>query len=250
MSQGPTAERAQVLLDLLGLLVAVRPRERAIVGIDGPDGVGKSTLTAELLALAPMVSGREVLAVGVDGFHHPRAVRYQHGRDAESYYRHAFDYDALRRCVLEPFRAGREIVPAVHDVATDRSVTPDPVESCDDALLLVEGVFLQRPELRQAFDEVLEVTAPLEVSVPRGNARFGRPPEEDHVGHPANARYVGARMLYDYETQAGSTFPTWILDNTDLDRPRLLEPDIEAGGTTRGYSATGPHADWPETDEA
>lgn len=228
VDERPTADRAQVLLDLLELVVAVRPRERAIIGIDGPDGVGKSMLTAELLALAPLVSGRDLLGVSVDGFHHPRAIRYAHGRDAESYYHHAFDYEALRRCVLDPFRQGREIVPAVHDVATDERVFPDPIEPSDDAVLLVEGVFLQRLELQQQFDEVLLVTADADITVPRGNARFDRPIAEDDPDHPANARYVGGQRLYAFELRTHHQFwPTWILDNTDLDRPQLVDVDIE-----------------------
>lgn len=223
----PSAARLQVLLDLLGLVVATRPRERALVGIDGPDGVGKSTLSAELQTLATAVSGREVLGVGLDGFHHPRATRYAHGRDAEAYYRHAFDYGAFAHRVVRPFRDGREIVPAVHDVASDERAFPDPMEPTEDAVLLVDGVFLRRPELRQTFDAVLLVTAPVEITVPRGNARFGLPREQDHPGHPANARYVGAQALYGFEAAQGDTAPTWLLDNADLDRPLLVEFDPE-----------------------
>lgn len=247
-SQQPSPQRLQVLADLLELIVAVRPRERAVIAIDGPDGVGKSVLSAELRALAPLLSGREVVGVSLDGFHHARAVRYAHGRDAESYYRHAFDYDSfLARCVT-PFRAGREIVTAIRDVATDQRVHPDPVEPADDAVLLVDGVFLQRAELDGVFDAVLLVTAAPEVTVPRGNARWGRPPEEDDPDHPANARYVGAHRRYEYEMRTERRFPTWILDNTDLDRPRLLEPDPEYGLTTRGYVADGPVVDDPDGD--
>lgn len=245
----PSPVRLQVLADLLALIVATRPRERALIGIDGPDGVGKSTLSAELRALAPLVSDREVLGVSIDGFHRPRAARYATGRDATSYYRHAFDYPAFQAKVVEPFRAGREIVTAVHDVASDRAVFPDPVEPTGDAVLLVDGVFLQRVELAQAFDRVLLVTADLEVTVPRGNARFGLPRAQDDPDHPDNARYVGAHRLYEYELRSAGQFPTWILDNTDLDRPRLLEPDDEAGWNTRGYSPDGPHADWPPEED-
>lgn len=217
-----------MLLDLLELVCAVRPRERAIVGIDGPDGVGKTVLSAELRELARFVSGREVVGVSIDGFHRPRAARYAHGRDAASYYRHAFDYDAFIARCIQPFRGGREIVTAVHDVATDERVHPDPVEPADDAVLLVDGVFLQRAELAGLFDAVLQVTAALDVTVPRGNARFGRPADEDDPDHPANARYVGAQRLYAYELRRDGTAPTWILDNTELSRPVLLEPDPEA----------------------
>jgi len=239
----------QVLLDVMGLILATRPRERALIGIDGPDGVGKSTLSAELRALAPLISDRELLGVSIDGFHRTRAARYARGRDAASYYRDAYDHPAFMAKVVEPFRAGREIVPAVLDVASDQRVYPDPIEPAEDTVLLVDGVFLENVPVPMGWDRILLVTAPPEVTVPRGNARFLRPPEEDDPDHPANARYVGAQRMYDYDLRLRGSFPTWILDNTDLDRPRLLEPDDEAGGTTRGYSADGPHADWPDEED-
>jgi uridine kinase len=226
--QPPSPARVQVLADLVELIVGTNPGGRVLLGIDGPDGVGKSTLSAEVRAIAGQVSRRQVLGVGMDGFHHPREVRYARGRDAESYYRDAFDYEAFRRAVVDPFRGGREIVPAVHDVGSDRRVQPDPIEPEDDAILLVDGVFLQRPELAELFDPVLLVTADPTVTVPRGNARFGRPAAEDDPDHPANARYVGAQRLYAYELRAWHQFlPTWILDNTDLDRPILHDADPE-----------------------
>jgi uridine kinase len=219
--------RQLVLVDLLALMVATRPGERAVVAVDGPDGVGKTRLVAELVALAPLVAGREVLSVSVDGFHHPRARRYARGRTAETFYTDSYDYEALRARVLRPFRAGREIVPAVHDVSTDRPVHPDAVEVSDDALLVVEGIFLRRPELLGEWDATCLVTAPLRVSVPRGNARFptSRTAGDEQPDHPANARYVGGQRLY--EQQARLWQPTWIVDNSDLQRPELVVPDPE-----------------------
>lgn len=221
-------QQVQVLADLLELVLAVRPRERALIGIDGPDGAGKSTLTSQLVAMAQVVSGRQVLAVCVDDFAHPGAVEDTRGRDAEGYYRHAFDYEALRRLVLDPFRRGREIVPARHGLLARTPVSTDPIEPDDDAVLLVDGLFVQRPELARAFDEVLLVTADLEVTLPRANARDGRPAELGDPDHPDNARVVGAQRLYAYELRnQGEHWPTWILDNTDLARPRLIDPDPE-----------------------
>ena len=226
-SPGFLPTRQLVLVDLLSMMCATNPGQRAIVAVDGPDGVGKTRLVGELVALAPYVAGREVLSVSVDGFHHPRARRYAAGRTPEAYYRDSFDYDALRARVLRPFRAGLEIVPAVHDVATDRPVHPDPVEAGDDALLIVEGVFLRRPDLEGEWDATCLVTAPLRVTVPRGNARFpgSRTPGDDDPEHPANARYVGGQRLY--QQQARLWQPTWIVDNSDLQRPELIVPDPE-----------------------
>ncbi|WP_237565628.1 uridine kinase [Ornithinimicrobium cavernae] len=218
--------RQLVLVDLLAMLVAVRPGERAVIAIDGVDGAGKSRLAAELVALAPHVAGREVRSVSIDGFHHPRARRHARGSGPETFYRDSYDYEAFRAKVLRPFRAGREYVPAVHDVTTDRAVAPDPVEASADALLLVDGIFLRRPELAGEWDATLMVLVPLRVSVPRGNARFpNRPAGSDDPAHEANARYVGGQKLY--LQQARLHPPTWILDNTDLQRPVLIDPDPE-----------------------
>lgn len=225
-SAGFLPTRQLVLVDLLGLMLATCPGQRAVVAVDGPDGVGKTRLVGELVALAPHVAGREVLSVSVDGFHRPRAQRYAQGRTAEAYYRDAFDYASLRERVLRPFRAGREIVTAVHDVDSDRALHPDPVEPEEDALLVVEGVFLRRPELRGEWDATCLVTAPARVTVPRGNARLtARVPGDDDPDHPANERYVGAQRLY--QQQARLWQPTWIVDNSDLQRPELIVPDPE-----------------------
>lgn len=215
--------RQLVLVDLLSMMVAVRPGERALVAIDGVDGAGKSRLAAELVSLAPHVAGREVHSVSIDGFHHPRAVRHARGTGPETFYQDSFDYAAFRTRVLHPFRAGEDYVPAVHDVATDRAVAPEPVTASEDAVLLVDGIFLRRPELFPLWDATLLVMAPLEVSVPRGNARFPDLRAHPDPADPANARYVGGQRLYVQQSRVSP--PTWLLDNTDLQRPHLLDPD-------------------------
>ncbi|MGB3257941.1 MAG: uridine kinase [Ornithinimicrobium sp.] len=222
--------RQLVLVDLLGLIMATRPGERAVVGIDGVDGAGKSHLAAELLALAQRLAGRELHSVSMDGFHHPREVRYARGRSAESYYRDAFDYEAFRRHVLIPFRAGREVVPAVHDVATDQAILPDAIEAAEDAVLLVDGVFLHRPELTAVWDASLFVHVPFELSVPRGNARHSvqqaAESDPDDPEDPVHARYVQAQRWY--LEQAPAQQATWVLDNSNLSQP-LLDWGAEVG---------------------
>lgn len=217
--------RQLVLVDLLAMMLSTHPGERSVIAVDGPDGVGKTRLVGELLALAPHVAGRQVLSVSVDGFHHPRERREARGRTGETYYHDSFDYEALRTAVLRPFREGREIVPAVHDVDGDAPVHPDPVEATDDALLIVEGVFLRRPELVGEWDATCLVTASPEVTVPRGRARFpvSRVPGDDDPAHPANTRYVEGQRLYLLQSRTWQ--PTWIVDNTHLQRPELIVPD-------------------------
>lgn len=218
--------RQLVLVDLLSMMLSVRPGERALIGIDGVDGAGKSRLAAELVAIAPHVAGRDVHSVSIDGFQHPRARRHARGSGPESFYQDSYDYDAFREHVLRPFKAGRDYVPAVHDVATDQGVAPAPVGVSEDAVLLVDGIFLRRPELAAEWDATLMVLVPLAVSVPRGNARFpDRAKGADDPADESNARYVGGQQLY--MQQARLHPPTWILDNTNLAQPALIEPDPE-----------------------
>ena len=111
------------------------------------------------------------------------------------------------------------MTPAVNDVDADRPVHPDPVAVGRDTVLLVDGIFLQRPELADVWDAAVWVDVPFEVSVPRGNARFGDGHDPDPEAE-SNRRYVGGQRLYlaaaDPRARA-----TWVLDNTDLDRPVL-----------------------------
>ena len=70
---------------------------------------------------------------------------------------------------------------------------------------------------------------PFEVSVPRGNARFGAVGAD--AADPAsevNARYVGGQRLYLAEADPARR-ATWVLDNTDLDAPVLTSAAASPG---------------------
>lgn len=224
-----STERYAVLRDLAERVVALRPGERVAVAVDGFDGAGKTVLADQLAEVIGAVDGaRDVLRVSVDGFHRPRAQRVARGRGPETFYEDSYDYGALRRAVVEPFRRGEPVTPAVNDVAADRPVHPDPVPVGTDTVLLVDGIFLQRPELADVWDATVWVDVPLAVSVPRGNARF----PGDHDPDPeaeANRRYVGGQRLYLAAADPRGR-ATWLLDNTDLDRPVLRDGRPPAPG--------------------
>lgn len=190
------------------------------MAVDGLDGAGKTVLADQLAEVIGVVDGsRDVLRVSIDGFHRPRAQRLARGRGPETFYEDSYDYAAFRRAVIEPFRRGEPVTPAVNDVDADRPVHPDPVTVTPETVLVVDGIFLQRPELADVWDAALWVDVPFSVSVPRGNARFGDGHDPDPEAEP-NRRYVEGQRLYlaaaDPRTRA-----TWVLDNTDLEHPVL-----------------------------
>ena len=217
----PSAERADVLGGLAAAIVSIGAARRVVVALDGVDGAGQTVLADELAALiAPF---REVHRAGVDGFHHPRAVRYARGRTPETFYRDSYDYAALRRELLTPFRGGQPYRAALHDVERNRPVGEEGLRPAagPEAALLLDGIFLHRPEVADLWDASLWVEAPFAVSVPRGNARFGPVTAERADPDSAlNERYVVAQRRY-LAAVRPAEHATWVLDNTDLDRPRL-----------------------------
>ncbi len=213
----PATGRFAVVSVLAGELVALHPGRRVAVAVDGVDGAGKTVLADQLAEVVG--ADRDVVRVSVDGFHRPRAERVARGRGPETFYEDSYDYAAFRRVVLEPFRAGLPVTPAVNDVERDERVDADPVPVGVDTLLLVDGIFLQRPELADAWDAVVFVDVPFAVSVPRGNARFGEGHDPDPEAE-SNRRYVGGQRLY-LERAHPRESATWVLDNTDLDAPLL-----------------------------
>lgn len=217
----PTSERVRVVAELLDLLQRVNVGQRALVAIDGFDGAGKSYLARELVAASAgeQRQGRPLLSVTIDRFHHPRARRRAAGTGARGFYRGSYRYDEFRRCVVGPVRSGSPITPAIWDVEHDRPVAASPVDVPADAIVLVDGIFLQRPELADVWDASVWVDVPFEISVPRGNARFpgDHDPDPEAAG---NQRYVGGQRLYLAEADPrGSS--TWVFDNADLTRPQL-----------------------------
>jgi uridine kinase len=148
-------------------LTAARPR--VLVGVDGPDAAGKTTLGTALAERLP----HPVLRASVDDFHQPRAVRRRRGElSAEGYYRDAFDYAALTGQLLAPFRDGAATVMTQwFDYRADQPTDTPPVAVPTRAVLVVDGVFLQRPELRDYWTLTVYLAVSADESLSRGVAR-------------------------------------------------------------------------------
>ena len=143
------------------------------VAIDGITAAGKTTFAAALTtALRDL--GRTVIPVTMDGFHHPRATRYRQGRgSADGYYEDAYDLDAVRRSLLAPLGPGgdRRYRKAIIDLATDEPVDEPPRTAERDAVLVVDGSFLQKPALRDAWDLVVHLRTSFAAAEARGARR-------------------------------------------------------------------------------
>ncbi|MFN7971005.1 MAG: uridine kinase [Acidobacteriota bacterium] len=215
-----TRTRPEIVELLAERILGVRVAHPARIGIDGVDAAGKTTLAGEL-ADSLAGSGRDVIRASVDGFHRPRVLRYARGRDsATGYYEDSFDYPVLRDVLLDPLGPGgdRRYRRAVFDHTTDAPVL-GPIElAAVDAILLFDGIFLQRPELRGCFERVVFLEVSPDTAVARSAGRSGG---SSDAGALENRRYVEGQEIYRRAVRPSEKADI-VVDNEDIEAPRLV----------------------------
>jgi uridine kinase len=215
-------------VDLIARLAAAvadlnRRLDRVLVGIDGPDAAGKSTMADRLARALPAA-----VRASADDFQHPPEVRYRRGDlSPDGCYRDTFDYSALREGCLMPFRDG-----AVGIAVGCGAVREVPARAVPGrAVLVVDGVFLLRPELR----DLWTLTVHLTIS-PAETVRRARVRDLDRFGSLAEIdrryaqRYLPAQALYVAEADPARRADV-VVDNERVEEPVVRR--WSAGGAVR-----------------
>ena len=138
------------------------------------------------------------MRVSLDYFERPPAERYARGElSPEGYYLDSFDVARLRAHVL--------------------SIGGPP-----ELVVVVDGIFLQRPELVDLWDAAVWVEADLDVAAKRARERdsvWVHSPDEEDKRY--RFRYLPAQRQY-IEEQRPHERATFVLRNTGLDEPELV----------------------------
>jgi pantothenate kinase len=188
--------------ELVARAAALAADRRAVLGVAGAPGAGKSSLAG---ALAAAIPGSVV--VPMDGFHLPTAALEARGLVAERGTPRTFDiagYVAL----LRELRAGRPAVAPGFDRSIEEPVPSVISVPASARLVITEGnyLLLDTPPwstVRGLLDEVWFVQAPEQVRLRRLVARhveFGRTPADAREratsgSDAANARLVAATSV-------------------------------------------------------
>ena len=208
------------LAERIGRLQLGRP---ARIAIDGRTASGKTTLADELAARL-IAQGRPVIRTSIDGFHKPRAERYARGRhSADGYYYDARDLAAVVALLLAPLGPGGDRLyrTASFDLEGDRAIEQEPQIAVEDAILIVDGTFLQRPELSNQWDATVFVRTSVETSEARGLCRdMERLGGEEAARELYARRYHPAYTLYERLSEPERRSDA-IIDNDGLTRPQL-----------------------------
>jgi uridine kinase len=215
------ADRQDLHRTLIALL-SQTPLDRVVrVAIDGVDGSGKTYLADELAQLLK-ASGRTTIRASVDGFHNPKAVRYRRGRDSpEGFFVDSYDYAGLKAVLLDPLSpggSGRYRV-AIFDHRSDSPIQAPERTAVFGEILLFDGIFLHRPELRGYWDYSIFLQVAFSVSIPRCTQRGDGSADP---AAPENQRYIRGQELY-LRSCRPTSFATFVVNNDDLDSPYIVE---------------------------
>ena len=217
-------ERQSLIGVLANTVQQMRCSHPLRVAIDGVDAAGKTMLANEL-ALCLRSAQQEVIQASVDDFHHPEKIRRQKGPlSPEGFYRDSYNYPALIENLLLPLgpNGNRQYRTASFDLHRDRPVNQPFKTAPADAILLVDGIFLLRPELLPYWDLTIYIEADFTTTVQRGIAR-----DEEIFGsilkaaHRYRERYVPGQKLYLQESNPLDRADI-IIENNQIDTPKIL----------------------------
>ncbi|HWM34549.1 MAG TPA: uridine kinase [Pseudolysinimonas sp.] len=216
-----TPERRAVMDALADEILHNYGHGRVMVAIDGVDGSGTTAFAADLVERLER-RGHAAFQARIDDFHAPAEKRYARGETSGAgRYEDSYDYSAFRRVLVEPFRlAGSTgFVTAFWDWRRDQPIEPTWLTAPADAILVVNGVFLQRPELRGLFSYRVWLDVPFDDA-------WQRLVQADPAAHDdtARARSEAGMKLYLKAVKAAE-LATAVYDNRDPDHPRRIFSD-------------------------
>lgn len=232
-------------MDLAGRIATVvtdlsLTQDRVMVGIDGPDASGKTTLANQLADTLAVPT----LRVSIDGFHHPRELRYRRGDlSAEGYYHDSFDYSALLGDCLRPFHDGAaRVQTARYDHRADADNSVHASEVAARAVLIFDGVFLLCKQLRDLWTLSVYIRVSPAESLRRARIRdlelFG---SHEEIERRYLGRYLPGQELYRNEVDP-EVAAQIVVDNERTDAPVIerWEVPVVAQVTTNLFAQVEP----------
>lgn len=216
--------RRKLIAEIADRIVDLRLDHPIRVGISGITASGKTTLANEL-AEELQCRQRRVIRASIDHFHHPRHIRYRQGKDsAIGYYEDAHDYESFKHKLLVPLGPNGSLYYQTIslDLAQDVYVNPELQLAAKDLIVIIDGTFLLKKELRTLFDFKVFVDTDFAIARNRGALR-----EELAFGGYEEAeamflnRYHTASQLY-IEEHAPQLCADIIMNNNDTSNPYVV----------------------------
>lgn len=209
--------KSKLLEIIANKIFLLQKNKPIIVAINGIDGAGKTCFTKELRKVLDSKSGNVIYA-SVDNFHNPKQLRYTKGKNsAVGFYKDSYNYAKLLELLINPILNTEKYCKLkYYDAEKEEKVLSDLTVISNKTILILEGIFLFRPELVHLWDYKIYLDISFETALERNIIRANN--ESDVFVNRYLKRYKAGQELYLKESNP-QIIADMIIDNNDFEEP-------------------------------
>lgn len=193
-----------------------------LVAISGKDASGKTVMADLLAKYIQEKTDRRIIRISLDDFMNERSVRRTPTTsEGESCYKYTFNFESFKRYVLEPLQPNGSYIykKKIFDHSTEKSIFTEDQKADNDAIVIVDGVFLFRKDLVNYWNLKILLEVGDETAIERGARR-----DIDRFGNYGDAqkkyinRYIPSQTIY-YREVSPDKLADIIINNDDYESP-------------------------------
>jgi uridine kinase len=215
----------QVLAFLVDAMLHLPAQRPLRIGIDGRSGSGKTTL-ADTLAERLEALGRVCLRASLDDFHRPGHEQREktRGFTPAEYLKEGYDYAKIRELLLDPWgpAGSRRCRLDFWNSHQDQPFPEDWQDVQQEAILLVDGMFLHTPALRAQWDFTIWLDVDWQIMLQRRAQRDGtRGGHADLVREAYKTGWIPRHLWYEASVHPHERVDV-VIDNSDVAHPYVV----------------------------
>ena len=220
------SRQQSVYNQLVNIILSAESSSPYIVAINGKDASGKTIFADSFADHLKTKTNRQIIRISVDDFMNERKVRRTpSSSEGETCYLYTFNFDAFKRYIFEPLQAGGSHVykTKIFDYATDTIALSEDKEADDNAIIIVDGVFLFKDDLADYWSLRVLPEVDDEIVTERGAKR-----DAERIGGYDKARqqyinrYVASQAIY-YEQAHPNERADTVINNNDYLTPQIVK---------------------------
>ena len=194
-----------------------------VVGINGVDGSGKTQFTKNLLSYLD-----QAVCIHIDDFHNPKSYRYQRGEQSpEAYYYDSINYNRFANEALHPIKHTEKYPVRIKSKLLDLAIDQEDHQFVDvfgNSIVLVEGVFLFRPEIVQFLDLKIFIECSFDITLERMKQRDVEDKNNlkalNDYAKRTQKKYTPGQKLY-FKDVSPQSIADIVVDNNDFNSPKI-----------------------------